>query len=260
MQAQIIPVRIYRNFLVIAEGQIGGTPEVRNFLIDTGTAPSILNVTLVNELGLAATPSSFRALGKTVPELATTVPEIVLGPIHAASLPVQVHDLSRLERDLGIPVAGILGMDVLSKSSFRLDYDKKEIEFGETPRVGIPVHLDARTEIAIAHLRIEGRDARVLVDSGTDVMVLFGRNFADAGWPALRRTSQSGVSLADQQMNIQVFSAPDISFGGQHFSDDRAYLVPGNADPQFDGLLGVRALGFNGISYDRASGMLYLQR
>jgi len=259
-QAQIIPVRIFRNFLVIAEGQIGGAAERRNFILDTGTAPSIMNAGLVKELGLPTISSTFRALGKTIPAQAAIMPEIEIGPIRAASLPVQVQNLSRLERDLGIPIAGIVGMDVLSKSSFRLDYDKRDIEFGDVARVGIPVRFDASTGIAVAEVSIEGKRARILVDTGSNRVVLFGGNFSEAGWLTLRKTSQSGASLADPGMQIEVFSAPDIVFGGRHFSDDRAYFVPGNADPAFDGLLGVRALGFRSLSYDQPSGTIFLQK
>jgi hypothetical protein len=151
-------------------------------------------------------------------------------------------------------------MDVLSRSSFHLDYEKKEIEFGEVSPDGIPVHFDARAGIAVAEVSVEGRRARILVDTGSDRVVLFGGNFAEAGWLALRNTSQSGSSLADPGMSLQVFSARDIVVGGQHFSDDRAYFVLGNADPAFDGLLGVRALGFNGLSYHRASETIFLQK
>jgi hypothetical protein len=98
------------------------------------------------------------------------------------------------------------------------------------------------------------------VDTGSDRIVLFGGNFAEAGWLALRNTSQSGASLVDQKMYVQVFSAADIILGGQHFSEDRAYFVPGSADPVFDGLLGVRALGFRAVSYDQARGTIYLQK
>ena len=245
---------------MIAEGKIGGAPESQNFIIDTGTSPSIVNENLVKELGLATTPSAFRALGKSSPGLAAVVPEIDLGPIRAASLPVQVESLTRLEREFGIPIAGILGMDVLSKSNFRLDYDKAEMEFGDIIATGIPVHFDTRAKIAVAEARIGGKEARFLVDTGSDSVVLFGRNFPDAGWLTLRQTPQSGNSLADQRMFVQVFSAADIILGGQHFVDDRAYFVPGNSDPAFDGLLGVRALGFRSFSYDQASTTIFLQR
>ena len=260
MKAQVIPVKIFRNFLVIVEGQIGNATEKRNFILDTGTAPSIIDAKVVKDLGLPTVSSAFRALGKTIPAQAAIVPEIDLGPIRAASLPVRAQDLSRLERDFGIPIAGIVGMDVLSQSSFRLDYDKREIEFGEVSPSGIPVHFNARAGIAVAEMNIEGKEARVLVDTGSDRVVLFGGNFVEAGWLTLRNTSQSGASLADQEMRIQVFSAAEIILGGRHFSDVRAYFVPGSADPEFDGLLGLRALGFRDLSYDRANGTIYLQK
>ena len=259
-QRQSIPLRIYRNFLVVAEGQFGPDSPTQNFLLDTGTAPSIINARLVTQLELTTMPSKITALGKAVPGLAAAIPEIDLGPIRAVSLVAQVRDLSRLESDLGISIAAIIGLDVLSKSSFHLDYDKREIEFGDVPREGIPVHFDARADIAVAIATIEGKETRFLVDTGSDVVVLLGGNFADVGWLELQDTSQSGASLVDQKMNIQVFSAAEIILGGQRFDVDRAYFVPGSADPVFDGLLGVRALGFRSLSFDQESATIYLQK
>jgi hypothetical protein len=256
----IIPLKIFNNYLLVVEAHLGSSPQPQNFVLDTGTAPSIINVTLVKQLGLATISATLSDIGKIIPTQASTIPEIDLGPIRAVSLPVQVQDLSRLERDLGIPIAGIMGLDVLSKSSFRLDYEKREIEFGDSSHVGIPTPFDARAGIAVTEVRIEGRAARMLVDTGTDRVVLLGGNFADLGWLAPRNTSQSGRSLVDREMPVQVFSAPNIILGEQHFSKERAYLVAGSTDPLFDGLLGVRALGFRGLSYDQACGTIYLQK
>jgi hypothetical protein len=258
-QRQILPVRIYRNFIVVAEGQFGPSSKGENFILDTGTAPSIINVRLLSKLGSATTTSTLRALGKTVASQAAMIPEIELGPIRAVSLLAQVQDLSLLERDLGIPIAGVIGLDVLSKSNFHLGYDKREIEFGDVSRLGIPVHFDARAGLAVAEARIEGKEARFLVDTGSDRVVLFGGNFAEVGWLTLRNTSQTGANQVDRKIYVQVFSAADIVLGGQHFSVDRAYFVPGRAEPAFDGLLSVRALGFRSLSYDQATGTIYLQ-
>jgi hypothetical protein len=257
---QSLPLRIYRHFLVVAEGQIGGVPEGQNFVLDTGTAPSIINERLVRQRGLATMPSTIKALGKTIPTQAAIIPEIELGPIVATSVPARVQNLSRLERDLGIPVAGIIGLDVLSKSSFHLDYEKRVIEFGDISDEGIPVNLDVRSGIAVAVVRLGGKAVRMLVDTGSDRVVILGGNFAEGEWPTLRNTSQSGTSLLDHAMHVQEFSASDITFGGQHFSKDKAYFIPGSTDPVFDGLLGVRALGFRGLSYDQARGTIYLQK
>lgn len=257
---QAIPLKIYRDFLVVAEGQLGGLPGRQNFILDTGTAPSIINSRLVEQLELATTPSMSAMGGKTVPIQTANVSEVRLGPIRAVSLPIQVQDLSRLEHDLGEPIAAIIGLDVLSKSNFRLDYDKAEIEFEHPSREGVPVRFDPRSGLAVAQVELGSKTLRMLVDTGSNNFVLLGGNFADTRWVALRNTSQSASSLAEQGLRIQEFSAPDIALGGLHFSQDRAYFVPNRADPVFDGFLGVRALGFRALSYDQASETIYLQK
>jgi predicted aspartyl protease len=255
-----IPLRIYRNFLVVAEGQFGGALEHQNFVLDTGTAPSIVNARSARDLGLTIRPSTMTAMGKIILTNTAILGEVELGPIHAVSLRVQVQELSRFERDLGIPIAGILGLDVLSKSSFRLDYDKKEMEFGDVSDQGIPVSFDERTGTAVALVSLDGMPARLLVDTGSDQVAVLGGNLADAERLALRNTPQKGSSLADPTMAVQVFFTRDIVFGGKHFALEKAYFIPGGADPSFDGILGVRALGFRAIAYDQARAAIYLQK
>jgi predicted aspartyl protease len=253
---QSISLRIYRNFLPVAEGQVGGVSGNQNFILDTGTAPSILSAKMARRLGLPTHPSSFTALGKAVPMEMAVVPEIALGPISATSLPVQVQDLSRLEQDLGIAVAGIIGMDVLSKASFRLDYDRKVLEFGESSREGIRASFDPRLGFAMINVVLEGRAARLLVDTGSDEIVFFGGNFAER---KLQEISRTGTSLGDRKIAIQKFPTRNISVAERQFQPDAIYYVPARTDPVFDGLLGVRALGFCAVSYDQASKTVYLQ-
>lgn len=255
-----IPLRIFHDYLVVAEGQFGDGLQHRNFVLDTGTAPSIIDTKSVRELGLATTASTMVAMGKIIPTCIAVLPELDLGPIQAVSLRVQVQDLSRLERDLGISVAGIIGLDVLSKSSFRLDYEKKHMEFGQVSDEGIPVSFDERTGTAVALATIEGIPARLLVDTGSDRVAVLGRNLSETKRLALRTTRQRGSSVADQGMEVQVFFAPDIAFGGKHFTLEKAYFIPDASYPAFDGILGVRALGFRAIAYDRARSAIFLQK
>jgi hypothetical protein len=187
------------------------------------------------------------------------LPDLTFGPIHATSLPVLVADLSRFENDFGIAIAGILGMDVLSKSDFTLDYDARQIEFGNAPREGIPVNYDARAGTSVVSVKIGNRTARLLVDTGSEFVVLLGGNFGELDGLKLQKASQPGVSFAEEKMHMQKFSAPEISIGQRKFSSDNIFFVPGKTDPEFDGLLSVRALGFRRISYDRACQTLYLE-
>ena len=135
---QNVSVKILRDYLVIVEGHFGDG-RAHNFILDTGTAPSIVNASLVKKLGLAPFPSKMSMIGKMVSAQMAVLPELNVGPVRAVSVRVQIQDLAPVERDLGIPLAGIVGMDVLSRSDFRLDYEKKMLIFGSalTRRSGV---------------------------------------------------------------------------------------------------------------------------
>jgi predicted aspartyl protease len=258
-RSQTIPLKIYRNFLPVAEVEIRGISETEHFVVDTGATPSVISVNLAQRLGLATSPSTFTAAGKVMPTQLAVVPEIDLGPIRAASLTVRVQDLSQLGRDLGLPIGGILGMDILSEASFRLDYDRSEIVLGESSRVGIAAPLNARAGVAMLDVIFRGTPARLLVDTGAERVVLFGGNFKERGRNGLRNTGETGWTLGDSKVAVLKFSPSDVRVGDQRFRTDAAYFIATSADPVFDGLLGVRALGFHRLSYDAISKTVYLQ-
>jgi len=256
---QNVPLKILRDYLVIVEGQFGDGRE-QSFILDTGTAPSIVNARLVKKMRLAHFASTMSMIGKIVPAQMAVLPELNVGPVHAVSLRVQIQDLTPLERNLGISLAGIVGMDVLGQSDFRLDYEKKMLVFGDASEEGIPVSFDARSGIAVASVQIDGNPRRMLVDTGTDQVALLGIDLKHSEGIELHSTLQEGSNLNEKPVPVQAFYAPDIVLGDQHFTVKRGYFVSGNSESNFDGLLGVRALGFRAIAYNREREAIYLQK
>jgi hypothetical protein len=187
------------------------------------------------------------------------LPELNVGPVHAVSLRVQIQDLSALERNLGIPLAGIVGMDVLGQSDFRLDYEKKLLVFGDAAEEGIPVSYDAKAGIAVVSVEIDGNPRRMLVDTGTDQVALLGVGLKHGGME-VHSATQGESNLNDTPAPMEAFYAPDVVLGEQHFSVKKGYLISGSSEANFDGLLGVRALGFRAIAYSREHAALYLQK
>lgn len=254
-------MKIYRDFLPVLQGQIGGLAGQQNFVLDTGTSPSIVNARLARELGWPTSPGRMSALGKIAASEVTRVPEIVVGPIRAEGVYVQVQDLSRLEHDLGIPVAAIVGMDVLSRESFRLNYAGSQIEFAEMPtRSGVIAHFDKKSGLAVAAVNLEGRTVRLLVDTGTNRLVVLGGNQDGFPWLNARRPLRSGGSALDSEMGVEEISVSGIVLGDRAIGGAKVYLVPRKSDAMFDGLLGVRALGVKAISYDAVQQSVYLER
>lgn len=255
-----VRLRIYRDFLVIVEGQFGETGAPQNFILDTGTAPSIINERFVKKLGLTPAAATMSVIGRLVPAKSAILPDLQIGPIRARGISVQIQDLTAVERNLGLPLAGIVGLDVLARQNFRLDYDKKTLTFDDQPTDGISVPVDMRLGLAVASVSVEGKTARMLVDTGSDQVALFAARVRDAAGLTLYRSTQTGTSVSDASVDVLVFFRPDIVLGEQHYSVEKAYFVSGKDDPGFDGLLGVRALGFRAIAYNREREVLYLQK
>lgn len=241
---------------MVAEGQFGGANERQNFIIDTGTSPSILNIGAARHLGLSLSRAKLSAIGRQSETFSATVPEICLGPLQAISVQVLVTDLSLVERDLNLPIAGILGMDVLGKSSFRLDYGNQLIEFGEVVPAGIPVNLSTGADLPIAEIKVGGKRLHLLVDTGSDRLVFFGAKSAAEFSPNTANSLMQGNSVASA-VPVRAISLLEFDLGGEHFRQN-AYFVPDSQEPLFDGLLSVRSLGIRVLSLDANRRVVYL--
>jgi predicted aspartyl protease len=257
MHESAIPVTVRNGFLAIVAGQIGG--QKHNFVVDTGTAPSVLNARLAKKLALEVRSGALVAAGRWVRTGQAVLPELELGPIHATNLSVTVMDLSAWEEKLGIELAGLVGMDVLGRTDFRLDYDRKELAFGGVAADGTAVRYDGLRGLALAEATVQGKRVRLIVDTGSDLVVLYGENWGTHEAAAKLSASQegNGISVAER-VAVRTIAKPEMELGGKQFRGLPTYYVPSGAGTGYDGFLGVRALKLRGISFDRATQTMYL--
>ena len=246
-----VSITVRKGFLVLAAGQIGGIRGKQNFVVDTGTSPSVLNRRLARRMGLEVTGGTLVAAGKTVEVEQVVLPELALGPIEVTSLRMNVMDLSPWENDLGTEVAGLIGMDVLGRTNFRLDYEKRQLEFGGEAEEGIAVGYDRASGVALAEATLQGRRVRLIVDTGSDLVVVYGGN-----WDGEKRTRR-GVSAAGPEAVTEIEKAKML-LGGKSFSGSRTYCLPSGKGVGYDGFVGVRALKLRGVSFDRERQTMYL--
>ena len=253
--AESVPVHVLGGFLVVAQGQIGG--ERQNFILDTGTSPSILNTRVAWQLGLALAPAKVAAIGRDAEVAATIVPRLRLGTLRVEAATFFVTDLTDVERAWNIPIAGILGLDILGKRSFRLDYERALLEFGEVSTEGIPIGLSEGLNLPIAEVRINGKALRLLVDTGSDHLVFFAKK-AGAVLPESSSAPLQGNSVAG---GIPVRQALPLEFewSGRRFQQN-ALVVPGRGESLFDGLMSVRSMGFRSLAMDSRNRVVYLQK
>ena len=256
LQHASLPVTIYNGYLVVALGQIGG--QKVNFVVDTGTAPSILNARVAKKMGLEVKAGTLVAAGRSLDSGQAILPELEFGPIHLTNWPVNVMDLSSLESSLGIRVAGLIGMDVLENASFRLDYVKNELQFGVVDEAGIPVRYDVASRLGLADATLQGRPVRLIVDTGSDLVVVYGE-----AWEAMESaakqisTMQTGTSVGDH-VPVRQIGKPEMELGGFQFKGSKTYYVPTGVAKGYDGFFGVRALKLRGIAFNHETRTMFL--
>ena len=253
-----VPIRIFGGFLVVAQGQIGSNLQHQNFILDTGTSPSILNARVARQLGLPLVPARLAAVGRESEIRATRVPEIALGALRAAAAEMLVTDLSGVEQNWKMPIAGILGLDILGQTSFRIDYENQVLEFGDVSPQGIAVNLSRDGHLPIAEVNVNGRPLRLLVDTGSDRLVFFGNKSAQRLGASAGSELITGESVSGG-VPVRGISSLEVEWNGERFQQ-KAVVVSDRQEPLFDGLLSVRSLGFRSIAMDAEHQTVYLRK
>jgi predicted aspartyl protease len=251
-------VRFLSGYLPVVEGTIGGKPR-QNIMIDTGTSSAVLDAALALSLGLESAPATMELFDGTIPATGVWIPELQVGPVRKRSVPAIVRDLSYL-RHFGIPIAAIVGLDVLGDASFRLDYDARRLVFGEIAAEGMVIPAGDDWPFVVVDAEVQKQRLRLLVDTGAAGLVLFDGHVTAALASYGMAKKASADNLGGQ---VPASALPELQLlvHGKRVRVDTAFLVrDGGEMRRFDGLLAIGALGFRILSYDHESRTLYLKR
>jgi len=96
-QAQEIRIRLQRDYLVFAPGSIGGAHNL-NFLVDTGTVPSLISRKLAQKLELQGPEVEIGIWGARTKVILVTLPVMQLGPLKVENLKVFAIDMQPMEQ------------------------------------------------------------------------------------------------------------------------------------------------------------------
>jgi hypothetical protein len=244
-----LPVRLYGGYLVVAEGAIGKIHKL-NFLVDTGACPSVVDLKIAQELKLTEQPERVNLWNKSVETRQVVIPSLSLGPVRAESIPVLAEDLSFLEKALGFKVHAIVGLDVLRRSSFTINYKTKEILFGAPESLSHSVPFETDTPVVTVRMGFHDRRLRMVVDSGGPDLTLFrSRVSGPTGLQALGTETVADAGGTFQRTKVRI---PELHIGAETVGAQTAFLVDDRKDDgdDFDGVLGVRGLQFWKVAFD----------
>ena len=250
-----VPFKLYQDYLIVVQGALG-TLDRMNFLIDTGASPTKVDPRIADKLGLTASaPHTLALFNQNLDVAQVVLPSLKLGPIRAETLPGVIVDLSHFEKILGVRIDAVIGFDVLSLSSFSIDYRAKKIVFGPVEPSAQSVPFETGPPVLTVELHIEDEPLRLLIDTGAAELVLFQCSLPDR----LRRLQSSDPKRsffngAGQEVDLTEVKLKGVRLGATdlRLQTGLAANDDANCGRPFNGVVGVTRLGLRWVAFDFA--------
>ncbi len=246
LSAQPLQFELVERHLIVIRGSVGGLDGLK-LLIDTGSIPSMVDKRVAKKLALRVEQGESVAFGMKVRVETTVLPNIRLGPLWANAVPAGVGDLGFLHG-----VDAILGLDVLSRSSFSIDYEQRLLTFGPvTPREP-NVPLEVTPPFLTVQLALAGESFRFLVDTGSSRLVLFERRVRER-LPVLAAHGEVALFHLSGSSRLQRVFLPPMAAGGSTIKHIEGFMSdqPVEGYPAgIDGVLGMRILSPKRADFD----------
>jgi len=255
---------------VVVPLRIQGSSKVLRFVVDTGAEITIIDKRTAKALGLS--PGSDIELETVGGE--TTIPTVELkalqiGSYEATAVRAASYDLSGLTTAMDSPVDGVLGIDVLSRFRFTINYGRKTMFISATntpsPVQGVRVPLTQGSGGYLVPVTLNGdSDVDLLLDTGTNMTQLPWNV-----WQSVIKTWQprkllKGVISSGQDAGHSYLARLDSLQMGNLRIDSPVvrFVLPAStgtfAEPEAPGLLGSDVLRHFIVTIDIPRSQLFL--
>jgi hypothetical protein len=250
-----VPFRLFGGYLIVMEGTIG-TLQGLKFVLDTGVTYSMIDRKLADQLALLRKSGKIVNFDKTAAVEWATVPEIRVGPIRLGPEPVMVGELSYFQ-SFATHVDAVIGLDILARRSFTIDFAEKKIRFGRSEPERFSTPLSARTICLTVEVKTGDQTLRLIPDSGAQGIVLYEERLLDRQIRYQGRGEIMGVSVGGH-VRSKIGFMPRLQLGGREM-DREVFLTESphsNALAGIDGYLGLGTLHARRINFDFESNTL----
>jgi len=250
-EARARPFRLHRGHLVLVQGSIGPLRDLL-LLIDTGAARTIVAKAVADKIGLKGNPTNLHAFGLEIAAEEAVLPNLDLGAQRVVTQSVLVTDLAGTAASLQLPrLDGIIGIDILRRTSFAIDYLRRQLQFDSRVGLSHRARFVGQTVLPLIAALADGTRVRLIVDSGASHVALFGYD----------KGRESSLSIEEQAARLGgTTSVRPVLLGrleiGKWRRDGVVALVldrSANEPMGADGVLGLPALGASFVQFDFVS-------
>jgi predicted aspartyl protease len=241
-----IAFRLYGGYLIVVEGEIGDKKGLK-FGLDTG----ITHTTIDRRIANALTASEKGLQGGKVVNFDrvikaewTELTDLTFGPIEVRNLSVMIGDLRYLETT-GTHVDAMIGLDVLSRRNFSIDYEHRKLSWGPSEPAPNELAMNQEGQCWTIDMTVGGRTLRAVVDTGAPGVVFYEDRLVNRGIDFHVGNEIVGVS-AGGHIRSRMAVLPRLQVGRRDL--DRTVVL--TRSPGVDSLPGIA--GFWGPSSLRA--------
>jgi predicted aspartyl protease len=250
-----IPFKLYQDYLIVVHGSVG-TLEGRNFLIDTGANVTSVDRRIARKLGLKGQSHKLALFNQSAIVERVVLPSLQVGSIRAEFMPGLVQDLSFVDTVVGFRIDAIVGLDLLGRSSFAVDYESKKMVFGPIDAGPLIVPFKTGAPMVTVEVRLNGQPVRLLVDTGSRNLLLFERQLPESLKKLLTRDVRRSFNSAATSFETKEIMVSKMQLGTTDRLLQKAFLTNSSAnfDQSLDGTLAPTSLGLKWIAFDFQSG------
>src|SRR5829696_8455136 len=173
MTAVDVPFELLENQVVVGIRLGGRGPFV--CLLDTAVAPSVVDLALARELGLAVRDDVPGEVAGQGSEGATfypaELPDVRLGELEIGEVEAVAADLSRLGSKLNRPLHAILGQSFFEGRVVQLDYRNARVRLNPKGfERGVRADIEGAADLTpVVTVQVNGRSVPVVLDTGSSL-------------------------------------------------------------------------------------------
>jgi predicted aspartyl protease len=259
----VVPFRLIDGRAIVLEGTLAGKQH-QKMLIDTGAVPSAINIRAARRLGLSGSAQKLSLMNRAIEVQKVRVANVRVGTVSAEALDMVAMDLASIEQALGTRIDAVIGLDLLSRQNFSLDYRRKELVFLGRASLEGSIPFETREEAGgtyvLITLQSNGERLQLLLDTGTRDMMLFKRHLR-GGLQQLPLQGKDFNLNAGGRDSLAVVEVPGVNLGPFSWKKRKAYVwdTPPDQLRDFDGMIGPAALDAQVVAFDFDRRVISLQ-